>query len=92
MAKKKTTTDQKISFEESLGKLEAIVRDLEGGDLSLDDSLKAYEQGVALLRNCHGQLKSAQRKVELLEGIDEEGTAQTKPFDDDATFAANDLQ
>lgn len=70
-------------FEEDLGAVERIVRKLEGGELSLAQSLEAYEQGVARIKRCHRILASAQRRVELLTGIDDEGQVQTEPFDSD---------
>ena len=56
------------SFEESLSALEKIIRSLEFGQTSLDDSLKHYEQGIKLLRFCHATLKNAERKIEILNG------------------------
>ena len=53
-------------FEASLAELEAIVEKLEQGDLSLDDSLKQFERGVALTRACQTALKQAEQKVEIL--------------------------
>lgn len=87
MAKKKAKpkTDQAIPFEESLGELEAIVADLEGGDLGLADALARYEEGVKRLKQCHSQLESAERRIELLSGIDADGNPITQPFDDAAT-------
>ncbi len=53
-------------FETSLKKLEDIVRRLEGGSLSLDDSLKAFEEGVKHASFCAKKLDEAERKVEVL--------------------------
>jgi exodeoxyribonuclease VII small subunit len=53
-------------FERSLSELEAIVEQLEQGDLSLDDSLKQFERGVQLTRACQSALKQAEQKVEIL--------------------------
>ena len=55
-----------MKFEEALKKLEKIVEDLESGKLSLEESLKKYEQGVRLSRFCHKTLQSAQKKIEVL--------------------------
>lgn len=68
-------------FEEALKKLEKIVEALEGGDLSLEDSLKKYEEGVRLAQVCAKKLDAAQRKVELLVK-QQDGTFSTKPFDE----------
>jgi exodeoxyribonuclease VII small subunit len=54
------------SFETALGKLEEIVRHLEKGDLSLDDSLKAFEEGIKWSRLCEARLAEAKGKVEQL--------------------------
>jgi len=54
-------------FEAAIGELETIVRKLEeGGDLSLEDSLKLYERGVTLSKFCHARLEDAERRIELL--------------------------
>jgi len=53
-------------FEQSLKKLEEVVRKLEGGSLSLDDSIKAFEEGVKHAAFCAKKLDEAERKVELL--------------------------
>ncbi len=55
-----------MKFEEALKKLEAIVEELESGKLSLDDSLKKYEEGVKLSGFCHKALQAAQKKVQVL--------------------------
>lgn len=60
MAKKKPT------FEASLGKLELIVTQLEEGDLSLEESLKLFEDGVKLSRECQERLDQAERRIEVL--------------------------
>ena len=53
-------------FEEALKKLEKIVEELEGGDLSLDDALKKYQEGIELSRVCSQRLESAKKKIDLL--------------------------
>jgi exodeoxyribonuclease VII small subunit len=74
------------TFEEALAELESIVGDLEEGDLGLGEAMARYEQGVNHLRRCYGLLKEAQRKIELLTGVAEDGTPVTVPFDDAATM------
>lgn len=54
------------TFEESLGDLEKIVKQLEDGDLPLDQSLKLFEEGVKLSRLCRERLSRAERRIELL--------------------------
>ncbi len=53
-------------FETALKKLEEVVRKLEGGELSLDDSLKAFEEGVKLAGFCSRKLNEAEKRVEIL--------------------------
>jgi exodeoxyribonuclease VII small subunit len=67
-------------FETSLQELEALIHQLERGDLPLADSLSLFEQGVALTRRCHASLSEAQQRVEIL--LKDGGTA---PFDADAS-------
>lgn len=55
-----------IKFEEALKKLEKIVLDLEAGEMSLDESLAKYEEGIKLSKICSRQLEAAKSKVELL--------------------------
>lgn len=71
---------ENLSFEEALQKLEAIVRDLEGGRIKLDDAVEAYEKAVALKRICEEKLKSAQLKIEKIE-VSPEGEITLQPLD-----------
>jgi len=83
VAKKKVPKPkQPASFEESLEQLEAIVVKLEGGKLGLADSLEQYEQGVQHLRACHDILSQAERRIELVSGLDSEGRPRSEPFED----------
>ena len=84
MAKKKTTAREECAstFEESLGELEKIVAELESGKLGLSDALARYEEGVKHLKGCQQLLESAERKIELLSGVDAEGNPITQPFDE----------
>ena len=89
MAKKKRVKvarkKPKVPFEEAIGRLEQIVADLEEGDLSLENSLDRYEEGVGLLRSCSAQLEDAQRRIEILSGVDAEGNPITAVFEDEET-------
>lgn len=80
------------TFEQMMAEIELIVRQLEEGALGLDDSLKQYEKGVSLLRNCHKQLDAAQRKIEILSGIDANGNAITQPMEDAQLSAEQKLE
>ena len=75
---------ESFSFEKSLAELEAIVHDLEEGQLGLAEALARYEQGVRHLKRCHELLSQAERKIELLTGVAEDGTPITQPLDDAA--------
>ena len=55
-----------MDFESALGELEALVEQMETGELSLEDSLSAFERGVKLTRHCQGALKNAELKVKVL--------------------------
>jgi exodeoxyribonuclease VII small subunit len=67
------------SFEESLKKLETIVEKLEKGDLSLEESLKLFEEGVGLSAVCKKELEEAEGKVEMLIKR-RDGSLKTEPF------------
>jgi len=71
-----------LTLEEALSRLEAIVRRLEEGQPSLDESLTQYEEGVRLLRHCYQLLEKAERRIELLAGLDAQGNPVLQPFDD----------
>lgn len=61
------------SFEESTRRLAQIVTELEGGDLPLERSLQLFEEGVRLARSAQSRLDTAERRVEELLGVDEQG-------------------
>jgi len=69
------------SFEKSLERLEKIVSELENGELSLDEALKRYEEGIKLVQVCSKKLDTAQKKVELLTKTPQ-GKFQLKPFEE----------
>ena len=75
-----------ISFEEAMTNLEDAVARLEGGALSLDESLKTFEEAVALVKVCNEKISSAEQKVKMLiEGAD--GVVTDVPFDSVANEA-----
>ena len=79
-APKKPEPVKKPEFEKTLARLEEVVRKLESPQLSLDDAMKLFEEGVALSRECQKQLEEAEGKVEiLLKKADGKITAE--PFD-----------
>ena len=69
-----------MDFEKKLNRLEEIVQKMEKGDLSLDESLKLFEEGVKLSRDCHGQLTNAEAQVKKLVSVDSSGKATTEDF------------
>jgi exodeoxyribonuclease VII small subunit len=75
------------TFEQALASLEQIVRELEEGRCGLAESLARYEEGVKLLKQCHLQLQQAERRIEVLTGVDAAGNPVTQPFDDESTLA-----
>ena len=68
-------------FEAALEELEQVVEQLESGDLSLEDSLAAFEKGVGLVKFCNQKLTEVEKKVELLVK-DKEGKLQLKPLEE----------
>ena len=58
--------NENITFEEAVGRLEQIVRGMEDGKLSLDDSLASFEEGIALVRFCNARLDGAEQRVRIL--------------------------
>ncbi len=69
------------TFELALAELESILRSLEDGSTTLEEGLTRYERGVALLKQCHGFLQSAEQRITLLAGVDSEGKPVLRPFD-----------
>ena len=72
---------EKKKFEEAVGELERVVEQLESGELSLEDSLAAFENGVRLVKLCNQKLTEVERKIELLVK-DKDGKLQLKPLED----------
>jgi exodeoxyribonuclease VII small subunit len=70
------------TFESQLASLEKIVRELERGDLPLEESLRLFEQGVRLSRECQERLNQAERRIEILLR-DAEGRPVLAAFDED---------
>lgn len=66
-------------FEQSLQKLETLVRNLESGSLPLEEALTAFQEGVGLVKQCQTLLSQAEQKVEILTKANSEAV-ETKPF------------
>jgi exodeoxyribonuclease VII small subunit len=82
-------TADALNFEQALADLERIVRALEDGQIGLEESLAQYEQGVALLRRCHAQLRQVEQRILMLTGEDADGRPVVAPFEHAATLAAD---
>ncbi|GAB4288077.1 MAG: exodeoxyribonuclease VII small subunit [Thiohalomonadaceae bacterium] len=78
MAKKSTSNNDTFDFEQALAELEQLVERMEQGDLSLEQSLKDFERGIALTRACQGALKEAEQKVQIL--TSQSGKEELEPF------------
>ncbi|MCL6272073.1 exodeoxyribonuclease VII small subunit [Sansalvadorimonas sp. 2012CJ34-2] len=67
-----------FAFEQSLKELETVVRELESGDLPLEQALVAFEKGIGLTRECQKALEEAEQKVRIL--LEKDGKVETQPF------------
>jgi exodeoxyribonuclease VII small subunit len=84
MAKSKSTADDSatpLPFEKTLAELEQLVKRMESGELSLEDSLAAFEKGIKLTRECQQSLLAAEQKVQIL--LEENGKLISSDFDAD---------
>ena len=68
----KTTADNNICFEEALQELDVIVNRLEKGQISLEDSIAAFERGSCLLKSCQAQLQVAEQRLNIFESQPEQ--------------------
>lgn len=68
-----------LSFEAALAQLETVVRKLETGEASLEDSIRLYQEGVALQRRCEAKLADAEARIEAIR-LGADGAPQTTPF------------
>ena len=84
MARRKQPTEPAgepaaVPFEASLARLEAIVAELESGELELEASLARFEEGVSLSRSCADQLAAARQRIDVL--VEESGELLEQPFE-----------
>ncbi|MCK5681888.1 exodeoxyribonuclease VII small subunit [bacterium] len=70
----------KVSFENSMKKLETVVSKLEGDEVSLEESLKLFEEGVKLMRSCHLRLNEVEEKVQILVADDSKSGGHLEEF------------
>ncbi|WP_108126033.1 exodeoxyribonuclease VII small subunit [Saccharospirillum mangrovi] len=75
------TDTKETDFESQMQALEQLVERLESGELSLDDAMKTFEQGIRLTRDCQAALDTAEQKVQVLLG--EAGAERLEPLDDE---------
>ena len=75
------------TFEESLVQLERTLRELEDGQLGLEDALSRYEEGVGLIKRCYRRLREAEQRVLELTGMNEVAEPVLQPFRHEATAA-----
>jgi len=75
--------DKKLTFEQSVAQLEAIVQAIESGQIGLEESLAKYEQGMKLVSHCRGILDRAEKRIELLTQSGETLSRQPLPVDDE---------
>ena len=71
-------------FEDALKKLEKIVQDLEDGEVTLDEALKKYQEGIELSRLCNQRLESAKKKIDILVK-NKKGEFELRPLDETKT-------
>lgn len=71
--------DEPMPFEKALERLEAIVKEMESGQLSLDRMIAHFEEGSALVKQCGDTLNAVERKIEIL--VKQNGTVTTAPFE-----------
>ena len=83
MVKMKGEELETVDFEGSLQELETIVRRLEQGGGPLEQALGDYAQAIILLKACHGRLEQAERKIEILSGVDANGNPVVREVDDE---------
>ncbi len=84
MAKKRPHTAEsgQPNFESAMEQLETIVRRLEQGGGPLEEALGDYATAIGLLKGCNGQLESAERRVEILSGVDAQGNPVARPMEE----------
>ena len=70
-----------LTFENSILRLDEILKQLEGNKVDLTTALSQYEEGVRLLKNCHRILETAQQKIEILRGVGTHGEPMVEPLE-----------
>lgn len=83
--------NEQPTFEQALARLQELVDQLEDGQLTLGQSLAAYEEGIKHLQVCHAALTETERRIEVLSGFNAAGEPITRKFDDTASDAEENL-
>ena len=78
--------DTPLRFEQAMAELDRILRELEDGTATLEESLAKYERGVLLVRMCQEQLTGAEQRIRLLAGVTDDGKPELKEFAHTATI------
>ncbi len=81
MSSRKPTPNPPFNFEAALAELEQLVERMEQGELPLEESLKSFERGVALTRQCQQALQAAEQKVQIL--LEKDGKTAVEDFNRD---------
>jgi exodeoxyribonuclease VII small subunit len=84
-AKKTEKSGETVSFEKALARVEAIVREMDGGSLALDDMIARFEEGQSLIAFCSRKLNEVERRIEKL--VKRGDRLETAPLDGDADVA-----
>jgi len=84
--------NENLTFEQALAELERLVRELEDGQIGLEDALNRYELGIGLLKRCYTQLRRAEQRILLLSGVDAEGRPVSQPFEHSASADAGKME
>jgi exodeoxyribonuclease VII small subunit len=74
-------TNDNMTFEENIQKLEEIIKNLEGGNISLDKMLSLFEEGISCTKKCSAQLKNAEQKITVMMK-NNDGELQEEPFEE----------
>ncbi len=72
-----------FSFESGMERLEKIVKDLESGELTLEQSISSFEQGIAIYKECRKYLEAARQRIEVIMGQDAAGRPVIEPYEED---------
>ena len=85
MEKEKKGRKKGFSFEGSMERLDRIVKDLESGELSLEQSLEAFEQGIKIYQQCRGYLEDAKQRIEVLLAANPGEKPVLEPYEEDVS-------